>query len=572
MTVTSRRTFLRLALTGSSISLMAACGQAASTPAAAPTTAASAPTQAAPPAAPTQVAAATAAPTPAAAAAAVAKPGEKVVSIAIQVKPTGFYTLQFIAQQISALFFDKLLTVSDDWGLQPRLAEKWEMGPDAKSVTFHLRKGLKWSDGAPLTAKDIHFTFKSTMDSRTAALPGPTSIITGYADFRAGKIDSPPGLVVVDDTTFRIDFDTPNAGFVPSISFLGFQILPEHILGSVDPKELQKHPFFQSPTVASGPFKFVRYQTDQFIEVERNPNFWGPAPKVDRIFVRTVTSDVATAQLEKGEIQHTQISATDAARLAKTPGIKVANKPGAGIILMAAAVDQPKLKDKRVRQAMLYAIDRENIVKQVLNGYGRVVNCHIIGPDWAVNPDLNTYGYNPAKAQALLKEANWDPATSVKIQWIQGGRDLDNALQIVQAQLQAVGIKAELNPLERGPILENIQKRTFDLSAYGGGVYTVDPDSTSYVLMCQFGQPKGANNSDYCNPDVDKLFLAGRAATNQADRAKAYKDAAKLINDDVSHIWLFVQDAIWAYSDKLQGLKPHGDTNSAYWNAEEWSI
>ena len=124
--------------------------------------------------------------------------------IAIQVKPTGFYTLKFISQQISFLFLDKLLTVADDWTLQPRLAERWEMAPDGKGVTFYLRKGMKWSDGAPLTSKDIHFTFKSTMDVRTAAAPGPTSIIKGYTDFREGKIDSPPGLVIVDDTTFRV--------------------------------------------------------------------------------------------------------------------------------------------------------------------------------------------------------------------------------------------------------------------------------------------------------------------------------------------------------------------------------
>jgi ABC-type transport system substrate-binding protein len=494
--------------------------------------------------------------------------------IAIQVKPTGFYTLKFIAQQISFLFLDKLLTVADDWSLQPRLAERWETGSDGKSVTFYLRKGLKWSDGAPLTAKDIQFTFKSTMDTRTAAAPGPTSIIKGYQDFRDGKIPSPPGLVVVDDSTFRLEFDTPNAGFVPSISFLGFQILPEHILGSVDPTQLEQHPFFQNPTVASGPFKFVKYETDQFVQVERNPNFWGPQPKLERIFVHIATSDVATAQLQKGEILHTQISVTDTDTLKNAPGVKVANKSAAGIFVMAPMIDGPKFSDKRVRQALVYAIDREGIVKQVLKGYGRVVNSHIIGPDWAVNPNLNKYEYNPDKARALLKDAGWDPNTPVVINWMagQGGRDVENSLLIAQSQLQAVGIKADFQPLERGPLLEAITGRKFDLVSYGGGVYTVDPDSTSYVLMSQFIQPKGANNAGYSNPAVDKLFMDGRGATDPAARAKIYQEASALINDDVSHVWLFVADAIYGYSEKLQGLKPHGDFNSAYWNAYEWSV
>jgi peptide/nickel transport system substrate-binding protein len=568
---------------GSAASLLAACATAApSAPTSVPTAAPAAkPTVAPAPtpapttaAAPTQPAAAQPTAAPTTAAAATTSSATTDAHIAIQVKPTGFYTLQFIAQQISFLFLDKLLTVADDWSLQPRLAESWDLAPDAKSVTFHLRKGLKWSDGAPLTAKDIHFTFKSTMDVRTAAAPGPTSIITGYQDFRDGKIDSPPGLVIVDDNTFHIDFDTPNAGFIPSISFLGFQILPEHILGSVDPSQLQQHPFFLNPTVGSGPFTFVKYETDQYVQVERNPNFWGPTPKLQRIFVHTATSDVATAQLQKGEILHTQISVTDAETLKSVPGIHVANKPAAGIFLMAPMFDGEKFHDKRVRQALVYAIDRQGIVDQVLKGYGRVVNSHIIGPDWALNPNLNSYAYNPDKAKALLQDAGWDPNTPVVINWMagQGGADVQNSLLIAQSQLQAVGIKADFQPLERGPLLDAITKRNFDLVAYGGGVYTVDPDSTSYVLMCQFAQPKGANNPAYCNPDVDKLFLQGRASTNQAERAQAYQQASALINDDVSHVWLFVADAIYGYSDKLQGLKPHGDFNSAYWNAYEWSV
>jgi peptide/nickel transport system substrate-binding protein len=577
----TRRQFLHYAILGSAASLLAACGTTAppaptsappaatAAPAAKPTTAAAPAPTAAPAVQPTTAPAAAATAAPAA-----AKPGVADAHIAIQVKPTGFYTLKFIAQQISFLFLDKLLTVADDWSLQPRLAERWETGSDGKSVTFFLRKGIKWSDGAPLTARDIQFTFKSTMDVRTAAAPGPTSIIKGYQDFRDGKIASPPGLVIVDDTTFRLEFDTPNAGFVPSISFLGFQILPEHILGSVDPTQLEQHPFFQNPTVASGPFKFVKYETDQFIQVERNPNFWGPPAKLERIFVHIATSDVATAQLQKGEILHTQISVTDTDTLKNAPGVKVANKPAAGIFVMAPMFDGTKLNNKLVRQALVYAIDREGIVKQVLKGYGRVVNSHIIGPEWALNPNLNKYEYNPDKARALLKEAAWDANTPVVINWMagQGGRDVENSLLIAQSQLQAVGIKADFQPLERGPLLEAITGRKFDLVSYGGGVYTVDPDSTSYVLMCQFIQPKGANNAGYCNPNVDRLFLEGRAATDQAQRAKAYQEASALINEDVSHVWLFVADAIYGYSDKLQGLKPHGDFNSAYWNAHEWSV
>ena len=261
--------------------------------------------------------------------------------------------------------------------------------------------------------------------------------------------------------------------------------------------------------------------------------------------------------MQKGEILHTQISVTDAETLKNMAGVKVANKPAAGIFLMAPLFEGPKFNDKRVRQALVYAIDRQGIVDQVFKGYGRVVNSHIIGPEWAINPNLNKYEYNPDHSRALLREAGWDANTPVVINWMasQGGRDVENALLIAQSQLQAVGIKADFQPLERGPLLEAITTRNFDLVSYGGGVYTVDPDSTSYVLMTQFIQPKGANNAGYSNPNVDRLFMEGRAETDQAKRAAIYQEASALINDDVSHVWLFVADAIYGYSDRARRLE-----------------
>ena len=228
-----------------------------------------------------------------------------------------------------------------------------------------------------------------------------------------------------------------------------------------------------------------------------------------------------------------------------------------------------------MRQALVYAIDRQGIVKQVFKGYGRVVNSHIIGPDWAINPNLNKYEYNPDKAKALLPEAGWDPNTPVVINWMagQGGETCENSLLIAQSQLQAVGIKADFQPLERGPLLEAITGRKFDLVSYGGGVYTVDPDSTSYVLMSPVHPAQGRQQRGLLPiPKVDRPVHPGPRRDRSGARAKIYQEASALINDDVSHVWLFVADAIYGYSDKLQGLKPHGDFNSAYWNAHEWSV
>jgi peptide/nickel transport system substrate-binding protein len=522
-------------------------------------TAAPAPTQAAAPA-PTTAA------KPAAAAAA-------TMNVYLYQKPRLFSPLVAFNgpdQQIMSLVFDNLVIVNDQYAYEGRLAEKWDISPDGRTFTFTLRKGLKWSDGTPFTSKDVLFTYKLLANEASgSAQAAKFSNVKGIADIRAGN--NAPGFRAPDDNTFIIELDQPNAAYMATVAGPWFWILPEHVLGKVDLKDLANHGFFLKPTAGLGPFNFVRYETDQFVELERNANYRSPVA-IERMFLKPVTSDVATAQLEKGEMQLVQISATDIDRVKALPGVKVESKPGPGIILMAVAQDQPHLQDKRIRQAVLHAIDRAGIVKQVLAGQAAITNNHILGPSWALPSDLKAYEYNQDKAKSLLQEAGWDTNRVVKIQWIRGQRDRDAAVEIVQAQLGAVGMKVELNPLEAGPLLENMKNRTFDFSLYGGGLYTVDPDSIGVPTLCDQAYPKGGNNSHYCNKEVDSLMQRGGATAEQAERGRIYQQVARITNDEVPYIWLYVPATVWAYSDKLQGIKPHGEFTTGFWNAAQWSL
>jgi ABC-type transport system substrate-binding protein len=474
--------------------------------------------------------------------------------------------------QVETLIYDALLMVNDRYEYEPRLAEKWTSSPDARTFTFNLRTGLKWSDGEPFSSRDVLFTYKSLANAASGSAHAPKfDHVVGIADFRSGKTGDVAGFRAPDANTFVVELDQPNAAFISSISWPFYGILPEHILGSADIKTLADNPFFMNPTVGMGPFTFVRYETDQFVELARNPNYRAPVA-LDRIFLKPVTTDVATAQLEKGEMQLGQISPTDLDRLKSLPTLKIDSKPGPGIVLMAVAVDQPYLQDKRIRQAMLYAIDRGGIVSQVLSGQASITNTHVMGPPEAIPSDLNKYEYNPDRARQLLKDAGWDPERTIKIQWIQGIRDRDATVQIVQGQLQAVGMKVELNPLEAGPLVENHKNRTFDLSLYGGGLYTIDGDSTSVPYQCDQAYPAGGNNAHYCNADVDAAFAQARGTSDPAQRNQAYQQVAHLTNDEVPYIWLYVPSAVWASSAKLQNFKPHGEFTYGFWNAAEWRL
>jgi len=473
--------------------------------------------------------------------------------------------------QVLTLISDVLLMVNDKYEYEPRLAEKWTASTDAKTFTFNLRSGLKWSDGEPFSSKDVVFTYRLLANPASgSAHSAKFDHVVGIADYRSGKATDVAGFRAPDPNTFVVELDQPNAAFISSISWPFYGILPEHTLGTADIKTLGDHPFFKNPTIGLGPFRFVRYETDQFVELEKNPNYRGSVG-FDRVFLKPVTTDVATAQLEKGEMQLVQISPTDVDRLKSVASVKIESKPGPGIILMAVDLDgAPHLKDKRVRQAMLYAIDRAGIVNSVLAGQASITNTHIMGPAGAIPADLQKYEYSPDKARQLLKDASWNPDQVIKIQWIPGIRDRDATVQIVQAQLQAVGIKVELNPLEAGPLVENHKNRTFDLSLYGGGLYTIDGDSTSVPNQCDQAYPAGGNNAHYCNTEVDAAFARGRATADVAQRNQAYQQIAKIQNDEVPYIWLYVPSAVWAYSAKLQNYKPHGELTYGFWNASEW--
>jgi peptide/nickel transport system substrate-binding protein len=513
---------------------------------------------------------------PAATSPAVARPAVGgTVNVYLYQKPKNFNPLLPFHgpdQQLMQLVFDNLVIVNDRYEYEGRLAEKWQISSDAKTYTFTLRNGLKWSDGQPFSSKDVLFTYKLLANPAAGgAQAGKFSGVKGIADYRDGKTESPAGFRAPDQNTFVIELDQPNSAYLSTIAGPWFWILPEHVLGKVELKTLQDHPFFLKPTAGMGPFKFVKHETDQFVEFERNQNYRAPVA-IERMFLKPVTTDVATAQLEKGEMQVVQLSPTDVSRVRALSQVRVEAKPGPGIILMAAAIDQPHLKDKRIRQAMLHAIDREGIIRQVLAGQGSLTNTHILGPSWALPPDLKKYEYSPDKARELLKDAGWDTNRVVKIQWIPGQRDRDAAAQIIQGQLGAVGMKVELNQVEVGPLLENLKNRTFDFSLYGGGLYTLDPDSTFIPTTCDQAYPKGGNNSHYCNPEVDALYVKGRATADVSERAKIYQQIARITNEEVPYIWLFVPAAIWGYSEKLQGFKPHGEFVSAFWNAAEWSL
>lgn len=473
------------------------------------------------------------------------------------------------AEQLTmSLVYNGLFNVGPDFQPVPRLAESWDVSEDATTYTFHLRDGLKWSDGEPLTADDVVFTYNLFANPDVASPnAAPFSGVVGYQEFQEGAADSLKGLVAEDDQTVTITLTNPTPGFL-ALFGSGYGILPEHILGDVEPSAIMEHEFFDLPTVSSGPYVMEEFNVDQNVVLKANPNYWSDVG-IDTLYLQMVTSDVATAQLATGEMDVVQISPQDLETVEGLDGVTVSSAPSPGFLRLL--VNFQKFDDKRIRQAFLYAINRQGIIEGVLGGHGQIINSTIMTP-WALPEDLEQYEYNPDRARSLLEEAGYDFSQELRVSWIPGTADRDAAVQVVLENLKAIGINAVADQIESANQLGMIENAEYDLMISGGGAYTPDPTVSAEALLCDNIFPAGGNTSLFCNEELDQLLKRGAVTADEDERAQIYQEAARLDNELVPYLWLYVPDTLWATSDRIEGFEPHGDFANGFWNAAEWTV
>ena len=476
--------------------------------------------------------------------------------------------------QVFDLIFSRLLKVSTDLTLVPDAAETYEVSPDATIFTFKIRQGMTWHDGEPFTANDIIFTYKLAMTKAAAARQyGKLSQIKGAAAFNEGTATEVEGLELVDDSTVRITLEKPNVAWLigTALSNSLLWILPEHILKDADPATLEQHPFIQKPEVGSGPYRFVEYVADQYVSFTANPNYHLGAPKIGQAFIRLAEPATQLAQLESGELHLVpRMAPKDADRLKDNSELTIFPAPGVGVF--QTAINNEVVPDKRVRQALMYGVDRKALLDVVLLGQGDLVHSTVIGPEWATYDDLNTYEFDPEKAKALLAEAGWDSSKTLRLTWSQGFQAIELAAPVFQQQMADIGVKIELTPLDSAAYLKAVvEEPDFDLAWFGGGSYRLDPDvSSNYYLSTNF-TPAGGNTTHYGNEELDALFIEGRGTTDIAQRTEIYHQVAKILNEDVPTIFWWSDNVIWGLSNKLQGPKP-GPNQYIQWNIHEWTL
>ncbi|MEA2529819.1 MAG: peptide/nickel transport system substrate-binding protein [Thermomicrobiales bacterium] len=479
-------------------------------------------------------------------------------------------------QQVERLMFGALVKMSGDLVPTPDLSESIDVSEDAKIYTFKLKSGITFTDGQPLTSKDVAFTLERALDSRTASIwRGRLLGIEGAEAFSNQEATTISGLATPDDLTVQITLTTPDASFLPIFcNFSGLGIMPNHVLGGIAPDQLQAHPFSLAPDVTAGAYKFVRFEPNQFLEIASNPTYVGGAPAVERIFLRILTTDVGQAQLETGEIDLMSLPVSEAERVRGLANVTVVSVPSPSMDFLALNLERPYLQNKAMRQAMMHAIDREGIVKQVLQGEGTVVNSPIFGPDWMGVPEgLAPYPYDPDKAKELLASSGFDTSQALSIMHLPGTKEKDAAIAIMQEQLRQVGFKVDILQVDVAELNRRyIQEADFDLFYNAGGVFRADPGISGTYFLTRNFTPNGGNGSHYSNPTVDDLYAEGQAAPTPEERKAVYTDLAKILNDELPWIFLWSPNSLYAASNRLQGFVPPSYSDNKFWNAETWTV
>jgi peptide/nickel transport system substrate-binding protein len=419
------------------------------------------------------------------------------------------------------MIFDGLLTYDKNLSdLEPRLAESWDVSDDGLQITFHLRHDVKWEDGVPFTARDVEFGFRTIVDPNT---------LTAYAeDYKQVK-----QFDVLDDYTFRVTYEKP---YAPALATWGsLVVLPRHLL---EGKDINNATEFGRKPVGLGMYSLESWESNLKITVRANPGYYRGRPYIERNIQRVIPdSQTQFLELKREDLDQMGLTSLQYRRQTDTPAFArnfhkyeyLAN----GYTYLGYNLQRPMFADVRVRRALTYAIDKQEIIDVVLLGLGaKAAVPYKPGTSWH-NDQVKDLDYDPEKARALLAEAGWKDSDGdgvldkdgqpfeFKILTNHGNEARLNAATVIQHRLGKIGVKAEVRVIEWAAFLKDfVDKRNFDAVLLG---WTLDPDPDQYIIWHSSKTgPKEFNFVTYANAEVDDLLEKGRRTFDRDERKRIY--------------------------------------------------
>jgi len=456
------------------------------------------------------------------------------------------------SHNIAGMIYNGLVKYDKNMNIVGDLAESWDISSNGLVITFHLRKGIKWHDGKPFTSADVLYTYQATIDPKTP---------TAYAgDFlKVKKVEAP------DDYTFRVTYDKP---FAPALISWSSAILPRHLLAGKDitRSSLSRHP------IGTGPYMFREWVAGQKIVLVSNPDYFDGQPYIDGRMTRIIP-DTATMFLELRAQNIGMMGLTPLQYTRQTENNLFKNNFNKyrylsfAYTFMGYNLKNPLFADKRVRQAISYAINKDEIISGVLLKLGKPASGPYKPGTWAFNDKVKVYNYNPQKALALLNEAGWEKTGSegllkkdgqpfiFEIVTNQGNETRQKCAEIIQRQLKEIGITVKIRVLEWSAFVTDfINKRRFDAVILGWTI-PLDPDAYD-VWHSGKTAPEELNFISYNNPEADEMLEKGRSTFDQKERKKYYDRFQEILAEDQPYTFLYVPEALVIINNRFRGIEP----------------
>ncbi|MEW6068897.1 MAG: peptide-binding protein [Nitrospirota bacterium] len=471
------------------------------------------------------------------------------------------------SHDVAGLIFNGLVKYDTDLSVIGDLAESWDISDDGLVITFHIRKGVKWTDGVEFTADDVLFGYNTIINEKT-----PTAYQEDYLQVKKAE--------VVDKYTFKVTYKKP---FAPALTSWGnMVVLPKHLLKG---KDITKTDFGRNP-IGMGHYKLRKWISGQEVKLSSNKDYFEGRPYIDGYIYRFIP-DPATMFLELQAGGIDMMGLTPIQYKKQTDNKFFRNNfqkfhyPTFAYTYLGFNLRHPWFKDKRVRQAIAYAIDKTEIVDVVLFGLGSPATGPYVPNTWPYNPNVKRYEFNLEKAKQLLKEAGWEDTDGDTI-IDKDGKDFEftiltnmgnnlrkNTATIIQQRLRDIGIKVEIRTLEWSTFInEFIDKRRFQAVILGWSI-GIDPDQYD-IWHSSKTREKEFNFVSYNNPEVDELLEKGRRTFNIEERKKAYYRIQEILAEELPYIFLYVPDATPIVHARFKGITP--SPIGIFYNLPKWYV
>ncbi|NVN89863.1 MAG: peptide-binding protein [Desulfuromonadales bacterium] len=453
---------------------------------------------------------------------------------------------------VAGQIYNGLVKYDKNLNLVGDLAESFSISPDGLEITFTLRRGVKWHDGAPFTSRDVLYTYHVIIDPKT-----PTAYSEDFKQVK--RVDAP------DDHTVRVTYAAP---FAPALASWGTSILPAHLL---EGRDITKSPLARNP-VGTGPYLFKEWIPGQKIVLEANPEYFEGRPYIASYIYRIIP-DISTMymELKAGSIDLMNLTPVQYARQTVshefTSRFNKYRYPSPSYVYMGYNLRHPLFGDKRIRQALTAAINKDELIHGVLFGMGQKAHGPIVPGRWAYNPHVKDIAYDPRHAAELLAQAGWQEKNSAgvlvkdgkpfsfTILTNQGNQQRLLTAQIIQQRLRFVGIEVKIRIVEWATFLkEFVDKGNFEVVMLGWSI-SQDPDMYD-VWHSSKTKPGELNFIGFKSLEVDRLLVEGRSTFDIEKRKRAYFRIQEILADEQPYTFLYIPDALPVVSARIRGVEP----------------